>query len=96
MLVLTEKASQVIRTLVDDPEAPDESGLRIACPEGREAGAQALSVAVVDHPEEGDQIIEDEGARVLLEEEAAEVLDDKVLDAKIDDEGTVQFIVTDQ
>ena len=38
-------------------------------------------------------MIEAAGATVFVEENAALVLDDKVLDAEIDDEGSVRFSI---
>ena len=47
-------------------------------------------------PQPGDQVLEEAGARVFLEETAAETLDDKVLDAQVDENGGVQFSITPQ
>lgn len=48
-------------------------------------------------PQPGDQVLEEEaGARVFLEETAAVTLDDKVLDAQIDQSGGVQFTIAVQ
>jgi Fe-S cluster assembly iron-binding protein IscA len=44
----------------------------------------------------GDQVLEEDGARVFLEETAAETLEDKVLDAQVDDNGGVQFTISVQ
>ena len=40
--------------------------------------------------------MEDAGARVFLEENAAGILDDKVLDAQVDESGSVQFSIAPQ
>jgi iron-sulfur cluster assembly protein len=93
MLVLTDNATSVIRALADRPEMPEQSGLRIA---STQDGAGALTITTVDTPEAGDQVLEDQGARVFLEPMAAEMLDDKVLDATLTDEGRVQFLVATQ
>lgn len=93
MLVLSESASTAIRNLIENPQLPDVSGLRIA---GEEGQSGRLSVSTAGMPEEGDQIVEDQGARVFLEPSAAAVLDDKVLDATVDDEGRVGFVVAPQ
>lgn len=95
MLVLTEKATEVIRTLIESPDTPDESGLRISSPPGAE-DTKNLKVTWAEGPEEGDHVIEEDGARVLLEADAKRVLDDKVLDARVDQGGGVQFLVKDQ
>jgi iron-sulfur cluster assembly protein len=93
MLVLSETASTAIRQLIDRPELPDTSGLRIAPAEG-EAGR--LGVSTAGMPEEGDQVIEDQGARVFLEPGVAEMLDDQVLDATADDQGRIGFVLSPQ
>ena len=51
---------------------------------------------VTEAPQPGDQVLEEDGARVFLEETAAETLDDKVLDAQVDDNGGVQFTISVQ
>jgi iron-sulfur cluster assembly protein len=90
MLMLTQNATKVIGALVDNPEMPDGGGLRIAtAPEG-------LTVAPAEVPEPGDQVVEDQAARVFLETDAALALDDKVLDAQVDDSGQVQFLLGEQ
>ncbi len=89
MLVVTETATTVIRELVDRPDVPDDAGLRIAT---TEPGNSKLTVTTTT-PADGDQVVESNGARVYLEPESAQLLDDKVLDARVDDQGGVQFLV---
>ena len=47
-------------------------------------------------PDETDEVVEEANARVFLEPQAAVVLDDKVLDAQVDDAGQVQFTLGQQ
>lgn len=89
MLAVTENATDVIRQLTDRPEMPDSAGLRIASSEQ----AENLTVSPADNPEEGDQVVENEGARVFLEAEVAMMLDDKILDARVNDAGGVEFLL---
>jgi iron-sulfur cluster assembly protein len=91
MLVLSENASSAIRDLVDRPELPDVSGVRIAVAESNQLGITAAGM-----PAAGDQVVEDHGARVFLEPAAAAMLDDKVLDVTVDDEGRFSFLVSSQ
>ena len=70
----------------DHPETPDEAGLRITST----AEAQ-LAVTTADEPVVGDKLVEQDGARIYLDPVAAQQLDDKVLDAGIDETGNVQF-----
>ena len=91
MLVLTEAAAEVVKSVTSNPQAPDGAGLRIASavPEPRDPSALELTAAPGPHDE--DQIVETSGARVFLEPHAAAYLADKVLDAQFDEQGTAQF-----
>lgn len=93
MLTLTENASAIVKTITDQTTDADGAGLRFS-QEGSPEGA--LAVTPVDAPLPGDQVVEDGGARIFLEETAATVLDDKVLDAEADQSGSVQFSIAPQ
>ena len=93
MLTLTDSAVTAIRTLTSQPELPEDTGLRIMAQD--EAGP-SFQVTLAETPVAGDQVIEENGARVFLEANAAAALDDKALDAQVDDEGTVAFTVAVQ
>ena len=89
MLTLTENASTIVKTLTD--QAPqDDAGLRISSSNPQNT---AFAAAVTDAPEPADQVVESDGARLFLEPGAAVALDDKVLDAQVDDEGAVRFAI---
>jgi iron-sulfur cluster assembly protein len=92
MLAVTENATSVIRQLTDHPELPDGAGLRMASTDE----TPNLTVSPVGTPEEGDQVVENGGARVFLASEAADILEDKVLDARVNDAGGVEFLVAAQ
>ncbi len=87
MLTLTENASTLIKTLADQTAVAENAGLRISA--GQDSAQ--LSVDLTPAPEPNDRIVESDGARVFLEENAALALDDKVLDAHLDDAGAVRF-----
>ena len=93
MLTLTENASTVVKTIVDQSEEQQEAGLRISqdAPD-----SPALHVITTEAPQPGDQVLEEDGARVFLEQNAAGTLDDKVLDAHVDEAGGVEFTVAVQ
>ncbi|MEO3854447.1 Fe-S cluster assembly protein HesB [Acrocarpospora sp. B8E8] len=93
MLTLTDNAVQVIRDLTAQSTDSADTGIRIAG-QADEPGALLLSVA--DAPAVTDQVIDVEGARVFLDAEAADVLDDKSLDAAIDEQGGVSFRIERQ
>ena len=54
-----------------------------------------FQLSVVPVPAEDDEVIEEQGARVFLEPDAASLLDDKVLDAKFE-ENNVAFTIAHQ
>jgi iron-sulfur cluster assembly protein len=85
MLTLTSNAAYTIRSLVDQNE--DAGGMRITS----DQGAGALTLALAAQPAADDQVLEADGARVFLDQQAATLLDDKTLDAGADPEGRVQF-----
>jgi iron-sulfur cluster assembly protein len=82
VLTLTPTAAEVVRTLVEQSPAPDSGGLRIAA--GEETGEGVpLELTLVIEPEPADERVEQEGATVYLDADAAELLDDKLLDAQV-------------
>ena len=89
MLTLTPNATAVIQQITTSPEVPEGAGLRIAT----EGDAFALTVTTA--PEPDDRVMQEEGARVFLDAPAAETLDDKTLDAQVDPDGSVQFLLAE-
>lgn len=92
MLTVTNNAAAAIRSLTSQPDIPEGAGLRIASDQS--AGALQLSVAPA--PEQGDQVVDDSGARLFLDTDAALLLDDKALDATMDEQGGIQFALAEQ
>jgi iron-sulfur cluster assembly protein len=90
MLTLTDQAVAAIRDLTTRPGLPAQTGLRIA-PGEADTGGLALSLS--DGPVSGDQVIEESDVQVFLQPEAADALDDKALDAQINEEGEVSFLL---
>ena len=76
MLTITPQASEVIRGILSADETPEDAVVRIS-PEPE----QGLRIEVAEAPEADDQIIEAHGVEVCVEQSAAEILDDKQLDA---------------
>jgi Fe-S cluster assembly iron-binding protein IscA len=94
VLTLTESAAEAIRGIVASPDIPAGAGLRIATQPGA-AEQEALEVSIAEVPAESDQVVDERGARVFVEEGAADLLDDRLLDAEID--GTqVGFLIIEQ
>jgi Fe-S cluster assembly iron-binding protein IscA len=97
VLTLTDNASAIVTTLVSRQSDTADAGLRIHSAETDPAqGAQRLAVLVAEHPEPLDQVVEVSGARLFMDEAASAVLDDKVLDAGVDEAGAVSFSVLPQ
>ena len=93
MLTLTDNASTAIKNLTDQTAVSDDTGLRISTADDTTG---SLKVELTPTPEPTDKVVEDAGARVFLEERAAAVLSDKVLDAQLDGDGSVRFAVGQQ
>ena len=94
LLALTDSAAQAVKDLVSSSEhVPETGGLRMVA---ERAGTQAnFQLSFVPLPAEDDEVIEEQGARVFLEPEAASLLDDKVLDASVE-HNQVAFTIADQ
>lgn len=93
MLTLTENASAIVNEITSQPGVAETAGLRITSEPGPEP-AFAISAAQEGAP--GDQVVEQAGATVYVEESAAVLLDDKILDAAVDPSGKVEFALAIQ
>jgi iron-sulfur cluster assembly protein len=90
-LAITEDAAAAINGIVSSPGIPEGAGLRITQEVNPEAGGKPrtdLRLSVVAGPAEGDEVLEVE--RIFIDPGAAELLDDKLLDADVVDDD-VQF-----
>lgn len=94
MLTISESAAEVIKVVLAGGDSPEGSGLRIA-PVADASGAGELQAAIASAPEGDDEVVEESGARVFLEPQAASLLGDKVLDAERDDNGELSLAVRD-
>lgn len=90
MLTITPQASEAIRGVLAAEEAPEGSVLRIS----REPEV-GLAVSVTGSPQPDDQIVAGEEVDICLEPSAAEMLDDKQLEATVVD-GRLTFSVSRQ
>lgn len=88
MLTLTSDATDAIERILTAPGVPSGAGIRITQGPSADGGAPAseLQVLVAETPDDGDAVIEDEGARVFVEDTVSGFLDDKQLDAEVVDE----------
>lgn len=92
MLTLTENASTIVK-YVAEQSGGDAAGLRITADPGLDGN---LNVTPAAQAEPGDQVVEQEGATVFLDDQAAAILSDAVLDAGVDETGNVQFALGQQ
>ena len=94
MLALTDRAVHAVKEIVSNlEEAPGSGGLRMSTE--RSGGDANIHLSVVALPSEDDEVIEDHGARVFLDHDLALLLDDKILDAEVE-QGQVAFRLDDQ
>ncbi len=93
MLTMTDSAVSAIRGLTSQPELPVETGLRIVA---HGDGMPSFQVTLAEGPVAGDEVVEEDGARVFLEPAAAAVLDSKSLDAEVNEQGQVSFSLSER
>lgn len=96
MLAVSEEAASAIGSILAAQDLPDEAGLRVSAdPAGADGAAQqtALRLEIAPAPTDGDQVLEE--GPVFVEPEAADLLDDKVLDAEVRGD-QIQFSVKAQ
>jgi iron-sulfur cluster assembly protein len=91
VLTITENAGLVVSDIVSRAVTTDTGGLRIV-----EAADDKFAVSVADGPTEAEVVTEQAGARVFMDAPVAAVLADKVLDARVDEDGAVQFLIAVQ
>jgi len=94
-LGITAIASELIWQLVDACDFPDSAGVRIAGGE-RTRRDGPLELALVERPEDGDEVVMADGARVFFDPEIAGDLHDTVLDAKLVGGGRIRFALRDR
>ncbi|MEQ6899681.1 Fe-S cluster assembly protein HesB [Nocardioides sp. YIM 152588] len=86
MLALTENAATIVKQLTADPAAEGAPGLRISG-----ASDDTFAVTTAQAAEPDDAVVAQDGAIVYLDADAAVALDDKILDAGVDDAGKIEF-----
>lgn len=90
MITITPRALTVIRRVTTHPSMKSTAGVRIAC---REDAKAPLQVRAVETPRVGDRVLERAGGRLYLESNAARRVEGRELDAVIEPDGRVQFIM---
>ncbi|HEX6021965.1 MAG TPA: hypothetical protein VFZ00_08210 [Solirubrobacter sp.] len=96
MLAISPAASAAIDTALHAAVVPDGAGLRLAAAGETDRGV-AIEINFVTAAEPGDQVIHTHAAAdVFVEPETAELLDDQVLDARVDADGSSTFLLRPQ
>ncbi|MEZ7957498.1 MAG: iron-sulfur cluster assembly accessory protein [Rubritalea sp.] len=72
MIILTDNAAKELKSLIQKQESKDDTGLRLSVSKGGCAGMQY--VMQVQQAQDGDQLIEKDGARVYLSPDSLEYL----------------------
>jgi iron-sulfur cluster assembly protein len=85
VLTLTPEAARAVVDVVVARETGPEAGLRIS-PGPPSTAERVWDYAVVRGPEEGDVVVTEGAARVYVDPDAAQELDDAVLDAHLDED----------
>jgi iron-sulfur cluster assembly protein len=86
MLTLTDNAATAVKTISSQIPA-EGGGLRI-----RDTGPDTgFELALAPSPEAGDAVVETDGARVFVDAAANDALDGRILDAEVDENGSVRF-----
>lgn len=92
MLTLTQNATQAVQGLATQAQLPDSGGLRIAPAPDR----ASVELSLVPEAPEGDEVVEDNGARVYLEPSVVPLLADQQLDAVSSGADGVGFVLAPQ
>jgi iron-sulfur cluster assembly protein len=86
MLTLTPSAEEAVRRIVASAPVDDETGgLRISPGDPTPEGVP-MQITIVDVPSQGDQDAGAPDAHVYVDPAAVEVLEDKLLDAQLEDD----------
>ena len=81
MLEITPAASDVVQNLREQRGLPDGCGLRVyANTDEGENSQRAVRLGFADEPFAGDQVAEQDGERVFVAPEVADLLDGSILD----------------
>lgn len=93
MLTLTENASTIVNEITSQIGLGESGGLRISADDSTQP---TFEITAAEQGEPDDQVVEQAGATVYLDEAAAVLLDDKILDATVDEQGRPAFAVAPQ
>jgi len=92
MFTVSDNATAAIRHIVSGPGVPDGAGLRIAPNEDR----RSLSIALASLPHRGDTVFKAASdAPLFIADGAGELLGNRVIDARTEEDGTTRFMLSD-
>ena len=83
MLSLTDNAKAAITGITAQSGLPDSGGVRLSLA----PAADQVEMALVPEPQAQDAVIDEDGARVFVDQEAAPLLAEHLLDAETGPEG---------
>lgn len=93
MIAISSSAAEAIKEIVTSSGIPDRGGVRITI-EPIDQDTAKLEMELTEAAEPGDAHLEQEGANVFVEESTATMLDGKILDATVRNDG-VEFSLID-
>ena len=97
MLTITHDAAEAIRSALEAPELPESAGVRIATISTALNGrGPTITVDLALAPHADDEILLSEGAQVFVDPDAAAVLENKLLDVRLEPGGKLHFSLVDQ
>jgi iron-sulfur cluster assembly protein len=92
VLAISPAASEAIRGLVAASDLPEHAGVRIS---GHPEGSGMFDLSLTAEAAEADEVVEERGATVFVDDQLAPLLDDKTLDAHTEGHQVAFTIVGD-
>lgn len=89
VLTLTDRAAETIRALTSQPGVPADTGLRMTL---QDSDAETLTLSL-ESRQPDDAVIEDAGARVFVQQDAAAIVENGELDVELDEQGQASFML---
>jgi iron-sulfur cluster assembly protein len=85
LLTVTQTAAETLDNIVASAQhqVPEAAGVRIVPGDVAPDGSTTFGLLLAESPEPSDQVVETGQAPVFVDPDAADLLDDKVLDAQV-------------
>lgn len=94
MLSISPTAAEAIGLIASTANIPEGGGIRISA-EFADPQQARLDLSLAESPELGDAVVQEQGANVFVEKRAAAFLENKLLDASVE-EDRVSFAIVDR